>query len=360
VVLAAVGVVAALLFGFLVYRLGLDLVLYGPAPETPESESRDSVAIPADILEALIEAGAVVANAANPTRARPHDTFLVRPDPELTFRLKPSVHVQGHVLPATEAWNLDPPVLYWNGAREMSGAVRAWVESGSRLAFDYRTEPDGLRRTVPAVSAERKILMVGDSVMFGVGVSDEWTPASTLQQRLGDGVQVVNAGAGRYQAWQALEAARRMGETGGFEALVYLTSQNDFVFHRDETWPRNAEEIVEAFAGIKPLFGGRVVLLVLPYLEVTVADLLREKGWKPGTLRKSEALFEALPALCEAAGLEYVDYMRFLEAFRGEAGTIFAPFALFVDHAHPSPLASRRLAALLAERLQVPTDRSPR
>lgn len=356
-----VGIVAAIVLGFLVYRLGLDLVLYGPPVDTPEPESRDSVAIPDAVLQGLIEREAVVANAANPTGARPHETFLVKPDPDLVFRLQPSVHVEGHVLPATEPWNIDPPILYWNGDREKPEAVREWVEASSRLAFDYRTDPDGLRRTLPPVRAERRILMVGDSVAFGVGVSDEWTPASALQQALGEEVQVVNAGVGGYQAWQALEVARRLGESERFEALVYFTSQNDFVLHRDETWPRNAEEIVGAFADLRSRFGGRVLLVVVPYLEVTVDDLLLGKGWKPDMVRESRELFASLPGLCAAAGLEYIDTVRFLEGFRQEVGSVFAPFALFVDHTHLSPLASRRVAALMAERLTLgPTDRPAR
>jgi hypothetical protein len=59
----------------------------------------------------------------------------------------------------------------------------------------------------PLVRAKRKILVVGDSVAFGVGVKDGETFSSHLQELMGNARKVVNAGVGGYDGFQAFQIA---------------------------------------------------------------------------------------------------------------------------------------------------------
>ena len=76
--------------------------------------------------------------------------------------------------------------------------------------FAYRIDGNGHRRTLPAVSSDKELLMIGDSVTFGVGVNDAETAASQLQASLGDSYRVINTGVGGYTGQQAYTVADQL------------------------------------------------------------------------------------------------------------------------------------------------------
>ena len=67
--------------------------------------------------------------------------------------------------------------------------------------FAYRIDGNGHRRTLPTVSTDNELLMVGNSVTFGA--NDAETAASQLQASLGDSYRVINTGVGGYTGQQA-------------------------------------------------------------------------------------------------------------------------------------------------------------
>ncbi len=62
--------------------------------------------------------------------------------------------------------------------------------------------------------------------------------------------------------------------------------------------------------------------------------------------------------MTERAGFSFVDWTDIVEEIRAQEKTIFAPWSLYVDHAHLAPRASRLLAGRIYDAL--PERRSNR
>ena len=79
-----------------------------------------------------------------------------------------------------------------------------YLNNQTLLNYQYSTNKNGFRTTLPKINAKKKILVIGDSVTFGVGVDDTNTVVSKLQQIFGNSIQFINAGVGAYNGLQAV------------------------------------------------------------------------------------------------------------------------------------------------------------
>ena len=360
----AAGILTALavllLFGaFLALRVGTprlasrirDTVLAATGPKVQRV-----LDLPDDVREELVRAGAVIDNAGrglvSSSLVGAHDTVLVHGHPDLGWLPRPGVELEGFVLKARNPVNLDPPVVYLPAAAPVGPVLARFLAERARVHYRFTTDADGRRSTVPAVGSERAILVVGDSVAFGVGVADGATVASELQRIVGAELRVVNAGVGGYSGEQALACADALSRQRRFEGLVYVTSQNDFMLDPGERYAERADRVLAGFARLRERFSGRVAVLVVSYLEFAARDLLLDEGWPPDELARTEELYGALPDLARRYGVAYVDWRELIGSEARQSGSIFAAPALYADHGHLSPrgawIAARKLHAALA------------
>jgi len=319
--------------------------------------------MPSDLIAELTAMDAVVGNAGNPTDAREHDTIMVKPDEELGYVLRPGVSVDAYQVRSADAVNLDPPVVYVKSGSPMSPQLRAYLEKNTRVRYRYNIDEQGFRRTVPEVRAERKILMVGDSGLFGVGVGDDATIASSLQQIVGVTYRVVNAGVAGYDGAQAFRAARRHSDRDDYALLVYVAHNNDFYEPRHISNPDKARGVLASFASLRDRFPEGIVVALITFLEYNGEDVLRSQGWRRERIEAADRLRREFPAMAREAGFPFVDWTDLVNEIREREQTIFAPWSLYVDHAHLSPAAARlfaqRIHALFPEaaRLRAPAQR---
>ncbi len=327
-----------------------DMLLIATGPKTARL-----LDLPSDIRSELARVGAVIENAGHPTRppgGNPHDTMLVEPDARFGWVLRPSVDVEATVLRARNPYNWDPPVLALASGTSLTPSVARYLRESSRFAYRHRTGPDRRRLTLPPVDAAREILVAGDSVAFGVGVDDDSTVASLLQAELGSSVRVVNAGVGGYTGRQVLQAVEALAGEREFEALVYLSSQNDFMEDSARTYSDAADEVLAGMGRVRERFSGRVVALIVSYLEFPMSDLFLAEGWTRDEIRKSRELYAALPAFAARYGIEYVDWLALARDENRRGGSIFAAFALYFDHGHLSRHGSQRVAGAISDALR--------
>ena len=159
-------------------------------------------------VDALRSIGGLVENANNPTKVKKHEGPLTQLDSTLGYRLRPNVLISNHMIAPKNAGNIDPPVVSYPRNAKLLQILSKWLDQNSRLTYIYSTDDNGRRLTLPRVVSDRKIIIVGDSVAFGVGVSDEQTVASHLQNIVAkSNIQVINLGVGGYDANQAFEMA---------------------------------------------------------------------------------------------------------------------------------------------------------
>jgi hypothetical protein len=232
----------------------------------------------------------------------------------------------------------------------MSERLRAYLKKESRLHYAYSTEGHGFRRTVPSVDSNKEVLMIGDSVPFGVGVADEFTAASHLQGMVGKRYRIINASVGGYDGQQAFLMARKISNNTKFAGLIYVACQNDFMGKED--WIQEAHNVLARIKTISKRFGGNVVIVLHTYMEYTLRDIFHENGWKQKRIEKTHALRSALPRICTEYGYGYYDWTDIVDDYLKVEQSIFSRFALYADHCHLSPLGNRLMAAKLFKTIE--------
>lgn len=313
-----------------------------PVASEPESVRNPSIDFAPGILNELRAIGAVVGNAGNPTNAKRHDTFLVRPDKMLGYVLRPDTLVRGYLLRAHNKWNIDPPILYIDGSVTPSIQLQNYIKENELIAFSYQIDSNGFRKTLPPTLSDRKVLVVGDSVAFGVGVDDSQTAASQLQSLCRQDLQIVNAGVGGYTGKQAIETARKHGSQQRFDTLIYVAFHNDFMLDADTAYADVLDEIFLGFRDVSHLFPKGVAIVLHTLMEYNVQHMLA--GWSTSVVKQTDEMRIRGRETAENLGFGYFDMTDRIRASAREAGSIFEVFSFYVDHAHLSPKGNAVLA----------------
>ena len=95
------------------------------------------------------------------------------PDPKLGWVLRKNVQIKNFLLNPDKYPNISPVVLAYSNDNKISGNLKNVIEKESLVPpYIYTTTSKGERLTLPNVESNNKIIMVGDSLVFGVGVND--------------------------------------------------------------------------------------------------------------------------------------------------------------------------------------------
>ena len=330
---------------FIGYKVGFSKVYqFLKRKMIPSGHYSKVLYLPENILNELIMVQAPIDNANNPTQIPSHDSFFTRHDEELGYALKPNVEMYGHMLRSTKALNLDPPVFHFQqrANHKLSSQVKDYINQQSRLYYEYSSDGGGFRRTLPTVSSERKILIIGDSVPFGVGVDDQNTAASYLQKLVGNQIEIVNGGVGGYDGNQAYLVAKKLSQKNSFDGLIYVACQNDFMIAKD--WVSEAKNVLAKIQSLSHRFNDNVTVILVTYMEYNLRDFFLEKGWNEKNIQGTNLLRNSLKPIMEELNFNYHDWTDTVSNFMEQEKSIFSRFALYADHAHLSPLGNRMLA----------------
>lgn len=285
--------------------------------------------------------------------ADPHSTLLVQPDPRTVYRLRPNVTVIGRLLRTPQPSNYDPPVLYLPPGASLSARTREFLRRNTRLSFTYRTDAEGCRLTLPPIKSGRRLIVIGDSVAFGMNVNDASTLPSQLQRLLGRSLRVVNAGVGGYSGKQVMERARILLEQQRSAHLVYVACHNDF-FPSGSRMEQAVTRGLEQLGQLRAKVDGRIVVLLVPplpyitrHLFVRIKPLVHRDAWVLHQLRRLVA------ERCTKLGLVHLDFTAIAAAERRRNPTILSAFSLYSDKNHLSPRGNRLAAEAVARSLTV-------
>jgi lysophospholipase L1-like esterase len=338
-----VAVIATAFVLFLVYRIGFETIW----ERTGVAFGGMVIDMPRELIDEIAALNGAIGNAGNPTNATEHDTILVRPDDALGWVLRPNVAVDGFQIAGLDAWNLDPPVIFTPANAKLSPELRSYLDDHTVVASRYTTDANGFRLTLPVVESDRRILVVGDSGVFGLGVGDAETIPSQLQRLVGDGIEVVNAGVSGYDGRQVLAAATKHAAEGHYELLVYIAHNNDFYEPRHMSNPDKLREVMAGFERLATEFDHGIVVGLVMALEYTARDTLRGEGWNSRRIAALEQLRVDLAEWTAAAGIPFVDWSDLAAEKRLQEKAFFSQWSWYADHAHLAPRGTR----LLAERL---------
>jgi hypothetical protein len=106
------------------------------------------------------------------------------------------------------------------------------------------------------------------------------------------------------------------------------------------------------FASLRQQFSGKIVVILQPYMEYVLDDVLQKGDWYREMVNETDRLREGLPSIARELGLEYVDGAQIFQDYMIQSGSLFSRFALFVDDAHLSPLGNRLASERIDAALQ--------
>ncbi len=178
-----------------------------------------------------------------------------------------------------------------------------WKPVPGRVVGNVRINAHGLRGPDFAASKPpgvRRIVLLGDSVTFGYGVTVEESFAGQLRRQLGPGVEVINAGVTGYSSWQGLRLYETIVREVRPDVLLVLFGYND---HHSAVWSdrdkyrrRHAEATARVAA-----HSATFRLLGRARAHLTSSDLHRDPVPRVG-LDAFEANLVALEWLARAEG----------------------------------------------------------
>lgn len=328
--LTAVLLVAVLF----VFKLCLDQ-LQGSNPNEFNSE----LTLPEELKTEILNSDIILENTNIKQQQRhAHTTILSQPDFEMGWDLKPNVKLEVTLLRPSNPFNFDPPVLHKLATQNSSETLKKFIDQESLLKYQYSTDQQGNRTTTPTNQSEKKILVIGDSVAFGVGVDDKMTIASQLSKRLPD-KHIINAGVGGFGGEQAVIKGKRIVGSEQYEQLVYIACQNDFA---GKNWEADLAQTFKGLAHLSESFDRPTIVILHTYMEYNFDFLFKDSWWaytdklRPLFINKSKE-----------SGFIYLDWSNLLKSYQVQNKSAFSGLELYVDHCHLSPKGN----ALIAEQI---------
>ena len=304
-----------------------------------------NIDIPEEIFNDLNASRATIENSGNPTNINITEKPISRRSENLIlgYELRPDVTVTAHLFEASERGNIDPPVIAYSKTSRPSETTVNWLTENALLTNAYSTDSIGNRRTIPDISADQKVFVLGDSVAFGVGVNDEHTFASFLQRRMGNTHEVINLGVGGYDAEQILERARLIGTADSRDIVIFIACQNDF---HDNIFGFDQEKLTDFMNKVailqKKKNFAEVLVVFQTYQEYTFSKFWTV--WPDKFIENMTAGIQKFERLGADLGFKTVNWDRLVNQFNAEERSIFSGMSLYSDHNHLSPLGKRLLA----------------
>ncbi len=259
------------------------------------------------------------------------------------LRQKPNADKTSKFLRTTLFDPFNPPNAFYDTDEALTPEVSAFLDRYGMRRISYRTNEFGERLTWPAVSRERKVLIAGDSVANGAGVSDDETIASRLQHR-DDTLQYVNIAVNGSKGSDIICNLMRAGERyrGEIERVIFVYCENDFKPDRPFGTPDEVVEWLRTFAREQGI--AEVVIVFAPYIYNVFPEVARIDGIRGWDHSDFSAEKQRLRTLTQESGFRWIDMgdLGREELERGQS--IFAGLSLYVDSVHLSPKGTERIA----------------
>lgn len=324
----------------------------GAAPPAEKSDPHDPASqmiVDINEIEALLPVmkanGVGLGN--SPFSALKTEEASVNTEQNECLKQKPNIHKKVGYL-RTNLFNpLDQMSFFVDADRTLPTELQDFLDRYAFRVVDHSTNEFGERTTSPKVDAERVVLVAGDSVANGLIIDDTETLASQLQAR-DSKRRYINLGIARAAAPDiacALERAAKRNH-GRIDEVIYVLCENDFDQGGAGSDPASVANWLEEFSKRENI--GRVVLIVSPLIYNTIPEVTRIRGhshynWPTFLEERSEVL-----RLAREKGFTTIDYVDITADERVRGLSQFAPLALYIDHAHWSPIGVSRVVDALA------------
>lgn len=267
-------------------------------------------------------------------------------DEDGCLRQKPNLGKTSVYLRTTLFDPFNPPNAFYDADEALTTGVSEFFKKYGMRQISHHTNQFGERLTLPEVFRVRKVLVAGDSVANGAGVSNDETIASQLQQ-MDDSLQYINIGVGGANGSDIICNLMRAGEryNGDIEKLIFVYCENDFKVDKPFGQPEEVVDWLQSFAREQRI--AEVVIVFAPYIYNVFPEVTRINGIRGWDHNDFSVEKERLKTLTDESGFRWVDIGNLGREELERGKSIFAGLSLYVDNVHLSP----RGAKLLAERI---------
>ncbi len=267
-------------------------------------------------------------------------------------------NLEGHYIRAGfETNNIQPSLLIPNPESKniYSDDVKEYLEQESVSKFTLSSDKFGKRTTLPKVSSEKKIWVIGDSVAFGEGIGDKDTLASFLQRDLMDKYEVYNLGVAGLDTENILETFERaFGFESDLDYLVYIMCENDF--HEDPALQISAEtELRKIERKFKKLNINVKKIFILPVYNITHVSpyFINSVASAKKNSQVRSSFIKSVNELSKRDNrYEFVSSMEVFSKFDQDIKTYYSMLSYYVDTHHLSGLGNKILAQEIRRRIE--------
>jgi hypothetical protein len=241
----------------------------------------------------------------------------------------------------------DQMSFFVDADHKLAPELQAFVERYAFRFVNHTTNEFGERLTLPKVDAPKIVLVAGDSVANGLAIDDAETLSSQLQAK-DPTHRYVNLGIARADAADITCALDRAATRyhGHIDELIYVLCENDFDQGGKYSDPADLTNWLDEFRRREGI--SRVTLIVQPLIYNTVPEVTRIRGHSHYQWPTFLAERTSVMKLAREKGFGVIDFVDVAAAERMRGLSQFAPLALYVDHAHWSPVGVSRVVDALA------------
>lgn len=276
--------------------------------------------------------------------------FIYR-DQNGCLRQKPNVRKIMVPLRTMEFDPLDPPNLILDSEGLSNSDIAKLVANYGGTVVPMSTNELGERVTVPLVNANRKVLVVGDSVAQGARLDDADTIASQLQSA-DLSRQYINLGLGGAKSSDILCSVEYglQRYKGGVDTIIYVFSESDF--RRGDAY-QTPGDVISKLAEMTKKEGVQHITVVLaPFIYNVIPQHTRFRGYRGDGFPTYSMEAKALEESVKAFGFKFIDIRATIYAELRAAKTDFAAFSFFIDQSHPSASGAKLIAHLISSARQ--------
>jgi len=353
-----VGLICGAVLTFVVLSLNDSAKLNRLVSKLPWNKSKveKPIYIPDDIIDEIRQIGGIIDYAHEYEFGNILDLKFTKVIAKLTEEcevkiMKPDLKLDAYILKTIKSFNYLSPILYLHKETAISKKLSEYIDENARISFNFSTNSQGYRVTLPKIQQDKKILIAGDSVAFGIGVDNDKTIASHLQKLVKKDYHVINSAIPGYSFATILMSLRRELKKNSYDKLIYIVCQNDFAIWDDNLINiKFVSHMTDELNKIKDNFPEGIAIIYVPFIfyalsDIYLNDMPKEHIYYPRQyLEETELIRDKLEIECRKKDFKFMDFTDVANKYLKDTGTIWSRFALYNDHTHLSSEGARLLA----------------
>lgn len=261
--------------------------------------------------------------------------------------LKKNVQIKNYMIQSNARGSYEHPTIF-RLAETDDEYLNNYIKTKNYFTYEYETNELNQRIVIPYIENKKKIIIVGDSVGFGVGVNNGSDVVSLLQKKTND-FQFINLSVGGYNTQEIQKVISDNKYINTNAIIIYIACQNDFITLDeanifDQKKLLSAKKLIET--KIKQGLYKDGLIVLTPDIYFLLSNFIQEySNEQIITLKNSYDFFDNLDFKNK------INFYKHLKILDLENKSFTNSFSYYVDQIHFSPRGNQVLADTIYEYL---------